>query len=159
MIRAMRYTTGAAAVALAIAVTTAPALAQSTKPAPVLPGAPPAPSGVPPAERAPAEKTTAGILEGTVKKVDPGAGQLQVSSGLLGVFRKTLEVGNDTEIQMNGQKGTLADLREGEKVQASYESRAGKNFATRIEVMPGDDKDRQSVTRPADSSRSADKKY
>ena len=33
-------------------------------------------------------------------------------------------------------QGSLMDLQEGARIQASYESREGKNVATRIEVMP-----------------------
>jgi hypothetical protein len=157
--RAMRYMTVAAAVALILVLAAGPVLAQVGRPAPVIPGAPPAPSGVPPADKPPVEKITTGMLEGAVKKVDPGAGELHVSSGLFGVFRKTLEVSNDTEIQMNGQKGTLADLREGETVKASYESRDGKNFATRIEAMPAEEKAPRAATPPAGRATSPEKKY
>jgi Cu/Ag efflux protein CusF len=75
-------------------------------------------------------------LEGTVKKVDPGARTVQVSSGLLGLFGRTLEVTSDTKIQVEGKQATLADIHEGAKVRASYEAREGKNIATRLEVMP-----------------------
>jgi hypothetical protein len=37
---------------------------------------------------------------------------------------------------MEGRQATLADIREGTKVKASYETREGKNFARRIEVLP-----------------------
>jgi len=76
------------------------------------------------------------MLEGAVKKVDPGAGTVQISSGLLGIFGRTLEVNSSTQIQVEGRQGSLADLQEGAKIKASYESREGKNVATRIEVMP-----------------------
>ena len=76
------------------------------------------------------------MLEGSVKKVDPAAGMLQVSSGPLGMFGRTLEVNDGTDIQVEGRKGTLADLQEGAKVKASYEARDGRNVATRIEVVP-----------------------
>jgi Cu/Ag efflux protein CusF len=75
-------------------------------------------------------------LKGTVKKVDPGARTVQVSSGLLGLFGRTLEVNSDTQIQVEGKQATLADIHEGSKVKASYETREGKNIATRIDVMP-----------------------
>ena len=75
------------------------------------------------------------MLEGSVKKVDPGGGTLQVGSGPLGMFGRTLEVTTDTQIQIEGRQGTLADLQEGSKIKASYETREGKNLATRIEVM------------------------
>jgi Cu/Ag efflux protein CusF len=74
-------------------------------------------------------------LEGKVRKVDPAARTVQVSSGLLGLFGRTLEVTSDTQIQVEGRQATLADIHEGAKVKASYETREGKNLATRIEVM------------------------
>ena len=129
----LRYA-GLVAIVLSLAIAAGPAMAQMQPP----------PSGAPPA--APAEKPravekpTSGMLEGSVKKVDPGANQVQVSSGLFGIIGKTLEVNSDTQIQLEGRQATLADLREGAKVKASYETRDGKNFATRIEVMPAEEK-------------------
>ena len=57
--------------------------------------------------------------------------------GLHGLWAKTLEVSNDTQIQVEGRKATLEDIHEGAKVKASYETQLGKSFATRIEVMAG----------------------
>jgi Cu/Ag efflux protein CusF len=151
--RRMGYMGLAAAVVLGLVLAAGPVLAQMS---PSIPGAPPPGSGAAPAAKA--EKTTTGMLEGSVKKVDPGSGELQVSSGPLGIFHKTLEVSNSTEIQMSGQRGTLADLREGEKIKASYESRDGKNFATRIEVAP-ETKDPAGAARPSESPRPMEKKY
>ena len=76
------------------------------------------------------------VVEGSVKKVDPGAGTLQLSGGPLGILTRTLEVGEDTEISVDGHQGKLVDIQEGTKVKAAYESRDGKNVATRIEVLP-----------------------
>jgi Cu/Ag efflux protein CusF len=152
--RRMGYMGLAAAVVLGLVLAAGPVLAQVS---PSIPGAPPAPSGAAPAAKAPAERTTTGMLEGSVKKVDPGSGELQVSSGPLGVFHKTLEVSNSTDIQMNGQRGTLADLREGEKIKASYESRDGKNFATRIEVAP-EAKEPRGAAQPMELPRPTQKK-
>jgi Cu/Ag efflux protein CusF len=104
------------------------ATAQSQRPMSPPPGAG-APGG-------PAERMSTGILEGSVKEVDPGAGTVHVSSGPLGVLGKTLEVTDSTQIQVEGRKGTLADIREGAQVKASYESHDGKNVATRIDVTP-----------------------
>lgn len=151
--RRMGYMGLAVAIVVGLTLAAGPVLAQTS---PSIPRAPAAPSGVPPA-KAPVEKTTTGMLEGAVKKVDPGSGELQVSSGPLGIFHKTLEVSNSTDIQMNGQKGTLADLREGEKVKASYESRDGKNFATRIEVT-AEAKEPRGASQPMGSPRPSEKK-
>lgn len=92
-------------------------------------------SGSPPSTRS-AEQTRMGTLEGAVKNVDPGAGTVQVSTGPFGIFSKTLEVTSDTLIQAQGRQATLADIREGTKVNASYETHETKNVATRIEVIP-----------------------
>ena len=90
----------------------------------------------PPAGKPPAEQTTMGMLQGAVKNVDPGAGTLQVSTGPFGMLRKTLEVTGDTQIQVEGRQATLADIREGATIKASYEMRETKNVATKIEVTP-----------------------
>ncbi len=115
----------AATVSLALAIGAVPASAQAPRTSP---------SDSPATVPAPGKAT--GMLEGSVKKVDPGAGTLQISSGPLGMFGRTLEVSSDTEIQVEGRQGTLADLQEGTRVKASYESREGKSVATRIEVVP-----------------------
>ena len=80
--------------------------------------------------------TTTGMVEGTVKKVDPMASTVRVSSGLFGLFGKTLEVGPDTQISIDGRDSNLAEVRQGAKVKASYETRNGRTIATRIEAMP-----------------------
>jgi hypothetical protein len=45
-------------------------------------------------------------------------------------------VADDTQIRIMGQPATLADIKEGARVKASYEVRDGKNLAKSIEVMP-----------------------
>jgi len=90
----------------------------------------------PPVTVAPAERTTTAQFEGDVKNVDPGANTLQVSYGPLGLFRRTIEVNDQTVIRVDGREATLADIREGEKVKASYERHETKNVATRVEVVP-----------------------
>jgi len=75
-------------------------------------------------------------VEGTVKKVNPATRTFEVSVGLLGFWGKTLEVTDGTQIQAEGRRATLEDIREGVKVKASYETRAGKSFATRIDLLP-----------------------
>ena len=77
-----------------------------------------------------------GSLEGKVKKVDLTASTVQVSTGWFGLFGRTLSVTGETQVQVEGRQGTLADLSEGAQVKASYELREGKNIATRIELMP-----------------------
>jgi hypothetical protein len=124
------YVNSAAAILLGMAALAGPAWAQMQQTGPS-PAAPPAP----PVERRPVEQTGMGMLEGRAKNVDPGAGTLQVSTGPLGVLHKTLEVAGDTQIQVEGRQATLSDIREGETVRASYETREARNVATRIEVI------------------------
>jgi hypothetical protein len=92
--------------------------------------------------RVPAEESFSGsrtahadaFLEGTVKKINPEAGTVEVSIGKFGLWSKTLEVRDTTDIRMDGRKVSLEDLQEGERVRASYETRVGKSFASTIEV-------------------------
>jgi colicin import membrane protein len=98
----------------------------------------PAPGGAdrPMPEARPAPQTTTGMVEGTVKKVDPMGGTLRVSSGPFGLFSKMLEVGPDTQVSVDGRDSNLAEIREGAKVKAAYETRNGRTIATRIETVP-----------------------
>jgi hypothetical protein len=126
-----------AAVALAIMT---PAVAQTSAPnaAPAAmvwafapygasPGTPSPPASVLPAKD---EDVT-----GTVANVDPAAKTVQVTSGFLGLFGKTLQVTDHTQIQVEGRPDSLMGIREGAKIRASYEPRTGKNYAKVIEVM------------------------
>jgi hypothetical protein len=79
---------------------------------------------------------TIGMLEGTVKKVDPATGMLRVSSGPFGLFAKSLQVGPDTQVTVDGRESNLSAIREGTRVKASYEQRNGQTVATRIEALP-----------------------
>lgn len=116
---------------LAVPVAATTALAQVQQP-PTRPGAPPT-------SQRPAEKTMHEV-EGTVKKVDAMAKTLEISR-LFGIMGTKLEVTADTKIRTNGKDVTIGDLREGAKVKAAYESQAGKNVATSIEVMPEEKKE------------------
>ena len=136
-----RYITLAVVIALSLAVAAGPVMAQAQQSPPLPGGSTPSPS-----ERPTEKALTMGMLEGAVKKVDPAAGTLQVSSGPFGILGRTLEVTTDTQIQVEGRQGSLTDLREGAKVKAAYESRNGKNVATQIEVMPAQENQRSSGT-------------
>jgi len=136
-----RYMTLAVVIALSLAIAAGPVMAQTQQPPPLPGGSTPSPS-----ERPTENVPTMGMLEGAVKKVDPAAGTLQVSSGPFGILGRTLEVTTDTQIQVEGRQGSLTDLREGAKVKAAYESRNGKNVATQIEVMPAQENQRSSGT-------------
>ena len=128
MLRYLQILVSAVAIA---ALAAAPVMAQMAPapmpyPAPRAPGAP-----APGPESTPKEKQ----VEGPVKNIDPAAKTVEVG-WFLGLFRTTLEVTDDTQIQAEGRKGSLLDIREGAKVKASYESREGKNIAKSIEVLP-----------------------
>ncbi len=118
-----------------LALTVSAVMAQTapmSPPAPAAPGAPgpadlPAPRTlIPPQEK---------LIQGPVKEVDPAAKTVQVG-WFLGLFSTTLEVTGDTHIVVSGTKASLPDIREGDRVKASYEARDGKYFAKSIEVTP-----------------------
>ena len=75
-----------------------------------------------------------GVIEGTLTRVDGRTESVDVSI-FLGLLGKTLEVGRDTLIQVNGREARFADLQEGAKVKAFYEERGAKLVATRLEVL------------------------
>jgi Cu/Ag efflux protein CusF len=108
----------------------------------------PSPAPARPAPGAPATQETTKEVEGTVKKVDPGTKSVQISAGLLGIFGATLELTEETRIRVEGKQGSLADIREGAKVKASYETRDGKNVAKAMDVLPAESKE-QPPARPA----------
>jgi Cu/Ag efflux protein CusF len=130
----MRFLMALASFGAVLALVVAPVLAQTQAPA-----TRPAPGAGAGAGAAAPEKM-AKEVEGTVKKVDPATKSVQVSAGLLGLFGATLEVTDETKINVEGKDGSLTDIREGAKVKASYESRDGKNVAKSIDVIPADEK-------------------
>lgn len=73
------------------------------------------------------------VIDGPVKDVDPAAKTVKVG-WLLGLVSTTLEVTDDTHISVEGAKGSLDMIREGDEVKASYEVRDGKNLAKAIDV-------------------------
>src|SRR4026208_1427208 len=73
-----------------------------------------APAPAPPPSPRNAEMSrpaTVGIVEGTVKKVDPATGMLRVSSGPFGIFTKSLQVGPETQATVDGRESNLAANR------------------------------------------------
>jgi Cu/Ag efflux protein CusF len=113
--------TAVLAAALALLMAAGPALAQTSPP-----------------QSAPSESARPSVssVEGTVKKVDAASGKVQISSGLFGMFGRTLEVRPDTQIQVEGRQSSLADIREGDRVKAAYEAREGQSVAKSIDVLP-----------------------
>jgi Cu/Ag efflux protein CusF len=73
------------------------------------------------------------LIDGPVKKVDPIAKTVQVG-WFFGLLSTTLEVTDGTEIAVEGAKASLQDVREGDEVKASYETRDGKYIAKSIEA-------------------------
>jgi len=110
--------------ALALTLGTTPAGAQ-------LPGPPP--RGEP---GAPAPPLVMGMVEGAVRAVDPTSGTVEVSWGLFGLSGKTLAVMPHTRIEVEGRRTGVADIREGDKVRASYEVLEGQNVADSIDLTP-----------------------
>ena len=122
-----------------------PAHPQTTSPTSPSPAPIPGPS---PAQEAPKDKQ----VEGTIKKVDPLMKTVEVSSGIFNLFGATLQVGDETQIRVDGRQESLMGVREGAKVKASYEVRDGKNVAKSIEVTPATEGTGESGTRPAPPS-------
>ncbi len=75
-----------------------------------------------------------GVIEGKLTRVDGRTERVDVSIGPFGLLGKTLEVGPQTLIEVNGREARFADLHEGAKVKAFYEERGAKLVATRLEV-------------------------
>jgi hypothetical protein len=88
---------------------------------------------------------TTKVIDGPVKDVDPAAKTVKVG-WLLGLLSTTLEVTDDTNIAVDGEKGSLDMIHEGDEVKASYEARDGKNLAKTIEVSQPE---KESVTSKA----------
>lgn len=75
------------------------------------------------------------VVDGPVKDVDPAAKTVKIG-WLFGFLSTTLDVTDATHIAIEGEKGSLDMIHEGDEVKASYESRDGKNLAKTIEVTP-----------------------
>lgn len=80
---------------------------------------------------------SAGVIEGTLTRVDGRSETVDVSVGFLRLLGKTLEVDRDTLIRVDGRDARFADLQEGAKVKAFYRERGAKLVATRIEASTG----------------------
>ncbi len=130
MKRILRPLAFAAAVLL---LTTIPAMAQTAPASPSGAVAPAAPGPADqPAARAPSVVQER-LIDGPVKKVDPIAKTVQVG-WFFGLLSTTLEVTDGTQIAVEGATASLQDIREGDEVKASYETRDGKYVAKSIEA-------------------------
>jgi len=126
----------ATSIALGFALGTLPAAAQAPATPADSPAAVPAPGNPTDPPATPERSAKAEILEGSVKKVDPGAGTLEMSDSAPGATNRTLAIVAETLIAVDGRPGTLADLQEGTKVKAAYVPRDGKDIVILIEVVP-----------------------
>jgi ABC-type transport system substrate-binding protein len=136
LLRTSRNAGLATSIALGLALGTFPATAQVPAAPADLPAAVPAPGNPRDPATMPERSATAEILEGSVKKVDPGAGTLEMSDSAPGATNRTLAIVAETLIAVDGRPGTLADLQEGTKVKAAYVPRDGKDVVILIEVVP-----------------------
>jgi len=144
----MKHLTKSLALAVAgLALTISFAMAQT---APNPSGAPSAPaeSGLRPTPPAAPNVPMTKVIDGPVKDVDPAAKTVKVG-WLLGLLSTTLEVTDDTHIAVEGEKGSLDMIHEGDQVKASYEARDGKNLAKAIEVTQPEKESMPSKAAPA----------
>jgi hypothetical protein len=111
--RNSRTATLATSIALGLTLGAFPAAAQAPPTPTDSPATIPAPGNPKDSSEMTQRSGKVDIIEGSVRKVDAGAGTLQLSGGPLGIMNRTLEVGEDTEISVDGHQGTLADIREG----------------------------------------------
>jgi Cu/Ag efflux protein CusF len=130
--------------ALAVAVlglTVPVVMAQTTSAPPAAPGGPgaaaPAQAPAPTTSSLPQEK----FIQGPVKTVDPMGKTVQVG-WFLGLLSTTLAVTDETQIAINGAKASLQDIREGDRVKASYEAWDDQNIAKSIEVTSAAQKEK-----------------
>jgi hypothetical protein len=73
--------------------------------------------------------------QGRVEIVERAAGIIRVSSGFLGLMSVELVVTPETLIVVGDKEGGFGDLREGERVIATYEVRPDTLWAKRVEVF------------------------
>jgi hypothetical protein len=136
LLRTSRHAGLATSIALGLALGTFPAAAQAPATPADSPAAVPAPGNPTDSAAMPERSAKAEIVEGSVKKVDPGAGTLEMGDSAPGATSRTLAIVAETMIAVDGRPGTLADLQEGTKVKAAYVPRDGKDVVILIEVVP-----------------------
>ena len=136
LLRTSRHTGLATSIALGLALGTLPAAAQAPATPADSPAAVPAPGNPTDSAAMPERSAKAEIVEGSVKKVDLGAGTLEMGDSAPGATNRTLAIVAETMIAVDGRPGTLADLQEGTKVKAAYVPRDGKDVVILIEVVP-----------------------
>jgi hypothetical protein len=90
------------------------------------------------AARAPAAPVTAPehVSYGRIETVERETRVIRVSAGFLGLASVALTVTPETLIVVGDKEGGFGDIRQGERVLAAYEVRAGARQAKRVEVFP-----------------------
>ena len=73
-------------------------------------------------------------LRGTVQAVDRETKVLRVTHDAGSAPDTTLLMSDDTEVQVQGRPGSLADIQQGTRIRASYQPRYGLNLARSIEI-------------------------
>jgi hypothetical protein len=77
-----------------------------------------------------------GEARGRVETVERHTGTMRVSAGFLGLRSVALLVTPDTLIVVGSKEGGFGDIRQGERVVASYSVRRGALEAIRVEMFP-----------------------
>jgi hypothetical protein len=73
-------------------------------------------------------------LQGTVQAVDRQTKALRIAHQPADVPDTTLLMTDDTQVQIRGRPGSLADIQRGTRIRASYQDRYGINVARHIEI-------------------------
>jgi hypothetical protein len=79
-----------------------------------------------------------GEARGRVDAVEPAAGIVRIASGFLGLLSVELLITPDTLIVVGDKEGGFGDLREGERVEATYEIHSDTLRARRVELVGRD---------------------
>jgi len=89
------------------------------------------------AAAAPSEKDPS-ELHGTIRFINRLARAVRVSGDHVAARDTMLQITDDTRILVRDRHGSFEDLREGDRIRASYQNRSGMNIARAIDVaIPG----------------------
>jgi hypothetical protein len=78
-----------------------------------------------------------GELHGTIRFINRRARAVRVSSDHVTARDTMLQITDETRILVRGRLGSFEDLREGDRIRASYQNRSGINVARAIGVAEG----------------------
>lgn len=85
------------------------------------------------AATAPSERDP-GELHGTIRFINRLAQAVRVSGDRVAARDTMLQITDETRILVRGRPGSFEDLREGDRIRASYQNRSGINVARAIGV-------------------------